>query len=202
MVAHTGALGADAQSGLKPRCWQDDIACQVDQRCERPRYYLRDRRRSTDELGCGTNRVDWRSSGTNQHRKSLSPRCTVGWPGFEAIEAREGRDSLCRECRKSCMPGRFRSWRRQESCLGVGHRGRCQTFKIPQYFASSDLLVVTKGDLLPYVDFDSEACLRYAKRLKPTMEMIEISAKTGEGLRQWYDWLLLSRAEYGVGLKS
>jgi hydrogenase nickel incorporation protein HypB len=80
--------------------------------------------------------------------------------------------------------------------------GDAKPLRFPNIFASSDLLVVTKGDLLPYVDFDSEACLRYAKRLKPTMEMIEISAKTGEGLRQWYDWLLLSRAEYGVGLKS
>jgi hydrogenase nickel incorporation protein HypB len=68
------------------------------------------------------------------------------------------------------------------------------------FFASSDLMIVTKIDLLPYVDFDSGACIQYARRLKPAMETIETSARTGEGLRQWYDWLsgrLLPRQNMG-----
>lgn len=67
--------------------------------------------------------------------------------------------------------------------------GDDKPLKYPNIFASSDVLIVTKIDLLPYVDFDSEACIQYAKRLKPSIETIKTSAKTGEGLEQWYDWL-------------
>ena len=78
--------------------------------------------------------------------------------------------------------------------------GDDKPLKYPSIFASSDLMVLTKIDLLPYVDFDSEACIQYAKRLKPSIEMIKTSAKTGEGLGQWYDWLsgrfLLHEAEF------
>ena len=67
--------------------------------------------------------------------------------------------------------------------------GDDKPLKYPNIFASSDLMIVTKSDLLPYVDFDSGDCIRYARRLNPAIETIETSAKTGEGLRQWYDWL-------------
>ena len=67
--------------------------------------------------------------------------------------------------------------------------GDDKPLKYPSIFASSDLMIVTKIDLSPHVDFDCEACIRYAKRLKPSMEVIRTSAKTGEGLGEWYDWL-------------
>ena len=67
--------------------------------------------------------------------------------------------------------------------------GDDKPLKYPSIFASSDLMIITKTDLLPYVDFDPEACIRYAKRLKPSMEIVKTSAKTGEGLEEWYDWV-------------
>ena len=67
--------------------------------------------------------------------------------------------------------------------------GDDKPLKYPGIFATSDLMVVTKIDLLPYVDFDCNACIRYAKRLKSSVEMIKTSAKSGVGLSQWYDWL-------------
>lgn len=68
--------------------------------------------------------------------------------------------------------------------------GDDKPLKYPNIFASSDLMIVTKSDLSPYVDFDADACTEYAKRLRSSIEMIKTSAKTGEGLRRWYDWLL------------
>ena len=81
--------------------------------------------------------------------------------------------------------------------LGEGKRvvmlsvteGDDKPLKYPNIFASSDLMIVTKIDLLPYVDFDFDACTRYAKRLKPSMEVIRASAKTGNGIRHWHKWL-------------
>ena len=61
--------------------------------------------------------------------------------------------------------------------------------KYPHIFASADLMLLTKLDLLPYASFDVAQCLKHAKHMNPTIDVISLSAKTGEGLRQWYDWL-------------
>ena len=82
--------------------------------------------------------------------------------------------------------------------LGEGKRvvmlsvteGDDKPLKYPNIFASSDSMIVTKIDLLPYVIFDSEACTQYARRLKPSIEVIRTSAKTSNGVRLWCDWLL------------
>ena len=71
--------------------------------------------------------------------------------------------------------------------------GDDKPLKYPSIFASSDLMIVTKIDLSPHVDFDCEACIRYAKRLKPSIKIIRTSAKTGEGLGEWYDWIAGAR---------
>ena len=60
--------------------------------------------------------------------------------------------------------------------------GDDKPLKYPGIFASSDLMVVTKIDLLPYVEFDCNACIRYAKRLKPSVEMIESIGEIRRGV--------------------
>jgi hydrogenase nickel incorporation protein HypB len=67
--------------------------------------------------------------------------------------------------------------------------GDDKPLKYPNIFASSDVMVVTKIDLSPYVDFDLAACVAHARQLKPSLVTILSSARTGEGLKQWYDWL-------------
>jgi hydrogenase nickel incorporation protein HypB len=56
-------------------------------------------------------------------------------------------------------------------------------------FAKSDLVVVTKTDLLPHVDFDATAVRRALAALKPRMPVFELSMKTGAGLHEWLDWV-------------
>jgi hydrogenase nickel incorporation protein HypB len=56
-------------------------------------------------------------------------------------------------------------------------------------FQSSGLCIINKTDLLPYVDFNVEAVKNYALQINPGLEFIMMSAKTGEGLGEWYDWL-------------
>jgi hydrogenase nickel incorporation protein HypB len=67
--------------------------------------------------------------------------------------------------------------------------GEDKPLKYPHIFASSDLMLLTKIDLLPYLSFDVAQCLLYARRINPALESISVSASTGEGLEQWYDWL-------------
>jgi hydrogenase nickel incorporation protein HypB len=61
--------------------------------------------------------------------------------------------------------------------------------KYPHMFMAADLVIVNKSDLLPYVDFDVDACLRRIRQVNPRAEFLTVSAATGEGLAAWYGWL-------------
>lgn len=60
--------------------------------------------------------------------------------------------------------------------------------KYPALFASADLLVVTKADLLPHVAFDVERCVAAARRVRPGLAHLVVSARTGEGMDAWLAW--------------
>jgi hydrogenase nickel incorporation protein HypB len=61
--------------------------------------------------------------------------------------------------------------------------------KYPQMFRAADLVLLNKTDLLPYVDFDIAAFLEGARRANPGVEVLQLSATTGDGVAGWYDWL-------------
>ena len=67
--------------------------------------------------------------------------------------------------------------------------GTDKPLKYPHMFRSADLVVVTKTDLGPYVDFDIAKFGDYIGQVSPHAMMIHLSAVTGDGLPQWYDWL-------------
>ena len=56
-------------------------------------------------------------------------------------------------------------------------------------FSTVDALVISKIDCLPYFDFDISAVYERAKKLNPSIEIFEVSAKTGEGVDAWSKWL-------------
>jgi hydrogenase nickel incorporation protein HypB len=68
--------------------------------------------------------------------------------------------------------------------------GDDKPLKYPYMFQSSNLCIINKTDLLPYVDFNVESAIESARQLNPGLEFILLSAKTGEGMQEWYDWLL------------
>lgn len=67
--------------------------------------------------------------------------------------------------------------------------GEDKPFKYPHMFRAAHLLVFTKTDLLPHVDFDPLRCLAHARRLNPGLEALSLSVRGGEGLEDWYRWL-------------
>ena len=67
--------------------------------------------------------------------------------------------------------------------------GEDKPLKYPHMFAASKLMILNKVDLLPYLNFDVEKCIAYAKQVNPTIEVIQLSSQSGEGLKQWLDWL-------------
>ena len=67
--------------------------------------------------------------------------------------------------------------------------GHDKPLKYPLMFSICDVLLINKIDVLPYFDFDAEECKKYVKKLNPNMKVIPISARTGEGIEEWADWL-------------
>jgi hydrogenase nickel incorporation protein HypB len=67
--------------------------------------------------------------------------------------------------------------------------GADKPLKYPHMFAAAGLVVINKVDLLPYVDFDRDKCAAYARSINPGVNMLTLSATTGDGIAQWYDWI-------------
>ncbi len=68
--------------------------------------------------------------------------------------------------------------------------GDDKSAKYPQMFATSQVMIVNKIDLLPYVDYNVEKVKRQALAINPNLRIFEMSCRTGEGLDAWCDWLL------------
>ncbi|HGF6560690.1 MULTISPECIES: hydrogenase nickel incorporation protein HypB [unclassified Providencia] len=67
--------------------------------------------------------------------------------------------------------------------------GEDKPLKYPHMFAASDIMILNKIDLLPYLHFDVDACIANAKRVNPNIQVIKVSATSGEGMDAWLAWL-------------
>ncbi len=85
--------------------------------------------------------------------------------------------------------------------LGEEHRvvlvsvteGEDKPLKYPDMFRSSHLLLITKVDLLPHLDFDVDALAANARKINPGIKILKVSAKTGEGMDAWTDFIRAAR---------
>lgn len=81
--------------------------------------------------------------------------------------------------------------------LGEAHKvvilsvteGEDKPLKYPDMFRAADLLLLNKCDLLPYLTFDTELAIDYARRINPSLRVIRLSAVSGEGMPEWLNWL-------------
>jgi hydrogenase nickel incorporation protein HypB len=91
--------------------------------------------------------------------------------------------------------------------LGEAHKvailsvteGEDKPLKYPDMFAAADLMLLNKSDLLPHLDFDVDLAIEYARRVNPDIRAILLSARTGEGMAEWYDWLDAQMASVAPG---
>ncbi|KAE8755798.1 hydrogenase nickel incorporation protein HypB [Paraburkholderia madseniana] len=71
--------------------------------------------------------------------------------------------------------------------------GEDKPIKYPNMFRACSLLLLNKIDLLPYLRFDVEQCIGYARKVNPGIEILRVSAQSGEGMDAWYAWLRAMR---------
>ena len=67
--------------------------------------------------------------------------------------------------------------------------GEDKPLKYPNMFAAAGLMLLNKTDLLPHVEFDVARCLDYARRVNPDIRILQLSARTGDGMEAWLDWV-------------
>ncbi len=67
--------------------------------------------------------------------------------------------------------------------------GEDKPLKYPDMFAAARLMVLNKIDLLPHVRFDVDRCIAFARRVNPAIEVLQLSATTGDGMEAWLHWL-------------
>lgn len=75
--------------------------------------------------------------------------------------------------------------------------GEDKPLKYPTMFETSDICIINKTDLLPYVDFDVAKTREYALRVNPKLQFFELSVKTGKGMKPWIEWLMNLQEELG-----
>lgn len=81
--------------------------------------------------------------------------------------------------------------------LGEAHKvvilsvteGEDKPIKYPDMFHAADLMILNKTDLLPYLQFDVAKCEDYARRVNPNIQILHLSATSGEGMVAWVGWL-------------
>ena len=81
--------------------------------------------------------------------------------------------------------------------LGEAHKvailsvteGEDKPLKYPDMFRASDLMLLNKCDLLPYLTFDANLAIENARRVNPNIQVIRISATSGEGMEEWLEWI-------------
>jgi hydrogenase nickel incorporation protein HypB len=86
-------------------------------------------------------------------------------------------------------PAEFRVGEQAKAMVYAVTEGEEKPLKYPVMFRAADVVVVNKVDLLPHLDFDLDAFLSNLTSVNPGAQVIMASARTGEGLDEWCDWL-------------
>ena len=73
--------------------------------------------------------------------------------------------------------------------------GDDKPLKYPDMFAAANVMILSKMDLLPHVDFDVDKAVERALRINPDLEVLRVSARDGTGIQEWCDWIVNRTAQ-------
>ncbi len=87
-------------------------------------------------------------------------------------------------------PAAFDLGEKQKVAVLSVTEGEDKPAKYPVLFHDADMILISKIDLVPYLDWDREQAIQYIRQVNTKADIIELSAKTGEGMSVWQDYLL------------
>lgn len=131
--------------------------------------------------GCPTIQVN---TGTGCHLEAAMVE-----RGLESLNPPENSLVLIENVGNLVCPALFDLGEKAKVAMLSVTEGEDKPIKYPHMFRASQVLVLTKIDLLPYLNFDVDRCLAYAQQVNPSLQIFQVSATSGEGLDAWYGWL-------------
>ena len=109
--------------------------------------------------------------------------------GLEGLEAGEEERVILENVGNLVCPAEFDTGAVKNAMILSVPEGHDKPLKYPLMFQISDVVLINKIDVLPYFDFDMDACREYIHMRNPKAKIFPICAKTGEGIDAWADWL-------------
>ncbi len=108
---------------------------------------------------------------------------------LHALEPESGSVVFIENVGNLVCPALFDLGERSKVVVISATEGADKPLKYPHMFAAAGLVIINKVDLLPYVEFDLEKCAGYARSVNPGVNILPLSATTGEGVQAWYEWI-------------
>jgi len=109
--------------------------------------------------------------------------------GLEALETNDVELAILENVGNLVCPAEFDTGAVKNAMILSVPEGHDKPLKYPLMFSICDVVLINKIDVLPYFDFDMETCKEYIRQRNPKAEVIPVSARTGEGMDAWADWL-------------
>jgi hydrogenase nickel incorporation protein HypB len=108
---------------------------------------------------------------------------------FERLDLAQGGLLLIENVGNLVCPAEFDLGEAHKVVILSVTEGEDKPLKYPNMFAASDLMLLTKVDLLPHLSFDTAKCIEYARRVNPKIEVMQVSSVSGAGMEDWLAWL-------------
>ena len=112
---------------------------------------------------------------------------------FESLDPAEGSVLFIENVGNLVCPAAFDLGEAHKVAILSVTEGEDKPLKYPDMFHAATLMILNKVDLLPYLEFDVEKCIAYAKRVNPRIQILQVSATKGDGMESWYRWIQATR---------
>ncbi len=109
--------------------------------------------------------------------------------GLEGLETEDIDFAILENIGNLVCPAEFDTGASKNAMILSVPEGDDKPLKYPLMFSIADVLLINKMDVINYFDFNLEACIERVKKLNPNIEIIPISARTGEGIDKFAEWL-------------
>ncbi len=109
--------------------------------------------------------------------------------GLEGLETGDVDLAILENVGNLVCPAEFDTGAVKNAMILSVPEGHDKPLKYPLMFSICDVVLINKIDVLPYFDFDMEACIKNVRMRNPNAKIIPICARTGEGIEEWIKWL-------------